>query len=164
MSKDLPIIARNMKKYRAKLGISQDKLSKLADITFHTITKIESGATPNPGIETVIKIANALNVSLNDLTKELWRKAQLKSIEETLWASANKLRSAVEPAEYKHVVFGLIFLKFASDKYEERREELIKEGKEKFIEMVEFYTMKNVFYLQEESRWKFIVKNSSKLI
>ncbi|MBC8179865.1 helix-turn-helix transcriptional regulator [candidate division KSB1 bacterium] len=60
-----------MKKYRAKLGISQDKLSKLADITFHTITKIESGATPNPGIETVIKIANALNVSLNDLTKEL---------------------------------------------------------------------------------------------
>ena len=83
-----------------------------------------------------------------------------KSIEETLWASANKLRGAVEPSEYKHVVFGLIFLKFASDKYEERREELIKEGKEKFIEMVEFYTMKNVFYLKEESRWNFIVKNS----
>ena len=70
MSKDLPIIARKIKKYRHELGISQDKLSKLADITFHTIAKIESGSTPNPGIETVMKIAKALDVSLDDLTKE----------------------------------------------------------------------------------------------
>lgn len=66
-SKDLPIIAKNIKKYRAQLGISQDKLSKLADITFHTITKIESGSTPNPGIETVMKVAKALGVTVNDL-------------------------------------------------------------------------------------------------
>lgn len=66
-SKNLPIIAKNIKKYRAKLGISQDKLSKLADITFHTITKIESGSTPNPGIETVMKIAKALDVTVNEL-------------------------------------------------------------------------------------------------
>lgn len=39
-----------------------------------------------------------------------------KSIEETLWQSCDKLRGSVEPAEYKHVVLGLIFLKFASDK------------------------------------------------
>ncbi len=70
MSKNLPIIAKKMKKYRKELGISQDKLSKLASITFHTIAKIESGATPNPGIETVIKITNALGVSLDDLTKD----------------------------------------------------------------------------------------------
>ena len=44
-----------------------------------------------------------------------------KSIEETLWDSANKLRGTVEPSEYKHVVLGLIFLKFASDKFEERK-------------------------------------------
>ena len=47
MSKEIPTIAKNIKKYRAKQGISQDKLSKLAGITLHTITKIESGATPN---------------------------------------------------------------------------------------------------------------------
>ena len=41
-----------------------------------------------------------------------------KSIEETLWDSANKLRGTVEPSEYKHVVLGLIFLKFASDKFD----------------------------------------------
>ncbi|MEA3445588.1 MAG: DUF1016 N-terminal domain-containing protein, partial [Bacteroidota bacterium] len=44
-----------------------------------------------------------------------------KSIEETLWQSCDKLRGSVEPAEYKHVVLGLIFLKFASDKFEERK-------------------------------------------
>lgn len=82
------------------------------------------------------------------------------SIEETLWDSANKLRGSVESSEYKHVVLGLIFLKFASDKFEERREELISEGKEKYIDIVEFYTMKNVFYLPEISRWSFLVENA----
>ena len=83
-----------------------------------------------------------------------------KSIEEALWESANKLRGAVEPSEYKHVVLSLIFLKFVSDKFEERREELMNEGKEKYIEMIDFYTMKNVFYLPEESRWSYIMSNS----
>lgn len=83
-----------------------------------------------------------------------------KSFEETLWDSANKLRGSVEPAEYKHVVLSLIFLKFASDKFLERRQEIIDEGKEKFVDMVEFYTMKNVFYLAEESRWSTIQANA----
>jgi len=83
-----------------------------------------------------------------------------KSMEETLWDSANKLRGKVESSEYKHVVLGLIFLKFASDKFEERKTELIAEGKEKYVDMVEFYTMKNVFFLPEESRWKYLKKNA----
>jgi type I restriction enzyme M protein len=83
-----------------------------------------------------------------------------KSIEETLWDSANTLRGKVESSEYKHVVLGLIFLKFASDKYEERRAELIAEGKAKYVDMVEFYTMQNVFYLPEESRWSTLIKNA----
>ena len=83
-----------------------------------------------------------------------------KSIEETLWDSANKLRGTVESSEYKHVVLGLIFLKFASDKFVERRKELIAEGKEKYLEMKEFYNMSNIFFLPEESRWSFIIENS----
>lgn len=83
-----------------------------------------------------------------------------KSIEETLWDSANKLRGTVESSEYKHVVLGLIFLKFASDKFEERRKELIAEGKEKYLEMKEFYNMSNIFFLPEESRWSYIIANS----
>ena len=69
MSKEISTIAKNIKKYRAKLGISQDKLSKLASITLHTITKIESGSTPNPTIETMAKIAKGLGVSIDDLIK-----------------------------------------------------------------------------------------------
>jgi type I restriction enzyme M protein len=69
-----------------------------------------------------------------------------KNIEETLWESANKLRGSVEPAEYKHVVLGLIFLKFASDKFEEHRKNLIAEGKGKG----EFYTPKTIVNLIAE--------------
>jgi len=87
-------------------------------------------------------------------------KKKQKSMEEQLWDAANKLRGTVESSEYKHVVFGLIFLKFASDKFEERRQELIEEGKEKYLEMKEFYNMKNIFFLPEESRWSHIIKNS----
>ncbi|MFD1553707.1 DNA methyltransferase [Putridiphycobacter roseus] len=83
-----------------------------------------------------------------------------KSMEETLWDSANKLRGTVESSEYKHVVLGLIFLKFASDKFEERRKELIAEKKEQYLEMKEFYNMKNIFFLPEESRWSHIIKNA----
>ncbi len=59
----------HLKKYRNKLGISQDVLSKRANLAFHTIAKIETGTTPNPTIETVKKIADALGVSLDDLMK-----------------------------------------------------------------------------------------------
>ena len=44
-------------------------------------------------------------------------------MEAALWEATNKLRGAVEPAEYKHVVLSLIFLKYASDKFEERSKE-----------------------------------------
>jgi len=69
VSKKLSTISKNIKKYRVKKGISQDKLSKLAEVALYTITKIESGATSNPRIETVQKIANALGVGVDDLLK-----------------------------------------------------------------------------------------------
>jgi type I restriction enzyme M protein len=89
-------------------------------------------------------------------TKEVKEKA----IEVTLWEAANKLRGSVEPAEYKHVVLGLIFLKFASDKFEDHRAKLMAEGKEKYIEMPDFYNMNNVFFLEEISRWSYLIKKS----
>jgi DNA-binding XRE family transcriptional regulator len=68
--KKLPIIAINMKIFRKRLGISQDTLSKKADLAFHTVAKIEAGSTPNPTINTVKKIADALEVSIDDLLKK----------------------------------------------------------------------------------------------
>jgi type I restriction enzyme M protein len=81
-------------------------------------------------------------------------------IEVVLWDAANKLRGSIEPAEYKHVVLGLIFLKFASDKFEEHRKSLIAKGQEKYIERPEFYNLENVFFLDEISRWSYIIQNS----
>ena len=69
MSNELSTIAKNIKKYRDKLGVSQDKLSKLTGVTLHTLTKIETGATPDPRIKTLKKIAKGLNVSVDDLIK-----------------------------------------------------------------------------------------------
>jgi len=69
MKKEKSKIGENIKKLRLKMGISQDVLSKRADLAFHTISKIESGSTPDPRVDTVKKIADALGVSLDDLIK-----------------------------------------------------------------------------------------------
>jgi len=82
------------------------------------------------------------------------------SFEEKLWKSCNKLRGSVEPAEYKHVVLSLIFLKYAGDRFNQQVEELIKEGREQFKDVPEFYTKDNIFYLPEETRWTYIMDNA----
>lgn len=64
----------------------------------------------------------------------------VKSMEAALWESCNKLRGAVEPAEYKHVVLSLIFLKYAGDRFELRKQELLDSGLQEYIDQVEFYT------------------------
>jgi len=63
-------ISDNIKKYRKKAGLSQDKLAKLADITHTTLVKLESGANSNPTVKTLSKIAKALNVTIDTLIKE----------------------------------------------------------------------------------------------
>jgi len=85
---------------------------------------------------------------------------QEKSFEQTLWATADKLRGSVESSEYKHVVLSLIFLKFISDKFEQRKQQMIGEGQGDYVDMVEFYTMANTFYLPEDARWDYIAKNA----
>ena len=62
-------IGKNIKKLRQENGISQDKLSKLADISLNTVVKIEIDQSPNPTLETIQKLAKALDVSLDDLIR-----------------------------------------------------------------------------------------------
>jgi len=69
MTNEKSTIAKNIKKLRKQRGLSQDKLSKLADISHNTIIKIESGAIQSPTMDTAKKIAKALGVSLDDLMK-----------------------------------------------------------------------------------------------
>ena len=62
-------IGKNLKKLRQEKGISQDRLSKLADLSLNTVVTVESGANPNPTIETLTRIAKALEVGVNELIK-----------------------------------------------------------------------------------------------
>lgn len=63
-------IGKNIKQYRQNKGLSQDKLSKLADLSLNTVVKMELDESPNPTIETIQRIAKALEVSVDDLLKK----------------------------------------------------------------------------------------------
>lgn len=89
------------------------------------------------------------------MVKKVTNNKKQKSFRNPLWDSENKLCGSIEPSEYKHVMPSLIFLKFASDKFEERVKKPIDEGQGDYVEMVEFYTMRNVFYLPEEKMLSF---------
>src|SRR5450432_4142758 len=81
---------------------------------------------------------------------------------ETLWEAADKLRGSIDAAEYKHVVLGLIFLKYISDAFETRRHKLAQEleadgikGEEanRLLESRDEYTAENIFWVPLEARW-----------
>jgi len=79
--------------------------------------------------------------------------------EETLWKAADKLRGSMDSGEYKHVVLGLIFLKYISDKFETKYNELVEEG-DGFEEDRDEYTYENIFWVPKEARWGFIKDNA----
>ena len=79
--------------------------------------------------------------------------------EEKLWASADKLRNNMDAAEYKHVVLGLIFLKYVSDTFMEKHKELMEEDEE-FAEDIDAYMAEGVFWVPENARWDYIAKHS----
>ena len=61
------IVSKNTKKLRQQTGLSQDQMARKADIPYSTYLKIESGTTPNPSIQNVLNIAEALGISLDEL-------------------------------------------------------------------------------------------------
>ena len=79
-----------------------------------------------------------------------------KSLERTLWQAADKLRNNMDAAEYKHIVLGLIFLKYISDAFDELYLNL-KAGRGEFAgadpDDPDGYLAYNVFYVPETARW-----------
>lgn len=69
MSREISPIGKNIKKLRKQKGLSQDRLSKLADISYNTVIKLESGGITNPSIDTLQKLTKALDVSVDDLLR-----------------------------------------------------------------------------------------------
>ncbi len=70
MSKTQSILAQKIKSFRKAGDMTQESLAKEANIPYTTLTKIESGVIKNPTLDTVMKIAEALNTTLDELTKE----------------------------------------------------------------------------------------------
>jgi transcriptional regulator with XRE-family HTH domain len=62
-------ISENIKRLRARLGLTQDDLAKKADIKYTTLMKVESGTVNKPSVQTMAKIAEALGVSIEKLIK-----------------------------------------------------------------------------------------------
>lgn len=81
--------------------------------------------------------------------------------EEKLWQTADKLRNNMDAAEYKHVVLGLIFLKYISDAFEERHAEL-ENDEWADPEDLDYYLEKNIFWVPPESRWKYLQRNAKR--
>ncbi|WP_264737756.1 type I restriction-modification system subunit M [Cytobacillus firmus] len=80
-------------------------------------------------------------------------------IEGALWKSVDKLRGSMDSGEYKHVVLGLIFLKYISNRFETKYNELLKEG-DGFEEDRDQYISDNVIWVPAEARWSFIKDNA----
>ncbi|MBU1557563.1 type I restriction-modification system subunit M [Patescibacteria group bacterium] len=91
--------------------------------------------------------------------------------EKDLWEAADKLRGNIDVSEYKHIVLGLLFLKYISDAFYKRREELEsltrdkknsdyyvenEEARKQILDTKDFYTSIGVFYVPEKSRWEYL--------
>jgi len=86
---------------------------------------------------------------------------QEESIEKQLWKAADKLRKNIDAAEYKHVVMGLVFLKYISDSFEELYNKLLAEqemGADP--EDRDEYKAENVFFVPQQARWSFLLSNA----
>ncbi|MCL2761105.1 MAG: type I restriction-modification system subunit M [Desulfuromonadales bacterium] len=79
--------------------------------------------------------------------------------EQQIWSAANILRGNIDASEYKHVVLGLIFLKYISDKFDERYNQLLAEGSG-FEEDIDEYTAENIFFVPQSARWKAITESA----
>jgi type I restriction enzyme M protein len=93
--------------------------------------------------------------------EEPLEKQPLGKLEATLWKAADKLRKNIDAAEYKHVVLGLIFLKYISDAFEElyarlkAEEELGADPEDR-----DEYNAENVFFVPQEARWSFLLSKA----
>lgn len=75
--------------------------------------------------------------------------------EKEIWSAADKLRGNMDASEYKNIVLGLIFLKYISDKFEEKYNELKDEG-EGFEEDRDAYYAEGIFFVPQQARWEAI--------
>ena len=131
-------------------------------------------------------IENGAELKSEPLKKKPGRKSAvgatsstLQDLEKTLWATADKMRANMDPAEYKHIVLGLIFLKYISDSFAGRRAELERRFADVSddyylggddptylaaeLEERDYYKEVNVFWVPEVARWESLRANAKQV-
>lgn len=87
------------------------------------------------------------------------KETKSEPLEKTLWKAADKLRKNIDAAEYKHIVLGLIFLKYISDSFEQHYAKLV-EGHGEYVgadpEDKDEYAAENVFFVPQDARWSYL--------
>ncbi|MBD7981111.1 class I SAM-dependent DNA methyltransferase [Oerskovia merdavium] len=93
----------------------------------------------------------------------------MKELKDTLWKAADKLRGSMDASQYKDVILGLVFLKYVSDAFEERRGEILaelaadglsEEQSQQFLEDIDEYTRAGVFWIPVRARWGYLAENA----
>jgi len=118
-----------------------------------------SGGAPVPTERLPSRAPEPSNVAARRAEKP---KPAQPAIATTLWAAADKLRGNMDAAEYKHVALGLIFLKYISDRFEERRAQALADPEEvDLVEDRDLYLGDNVFWVPETARWTYLKENAT---
>ncbi|GAA1768742.1 class I SAM-dependent DNA methyltransferase [Agromyces humatus] len=93
----------------------------------------------------------------------------MKELKDTLWKAADKLRGSMDASQYKDVILGLVFLKYVSDAFEERREQIAaelaaagmsEEQVAQLIDDVDEYAGRGVFWVPDVARWRYLAENA----
>ena len=93
----------------------------------------------------------------------------MKELKDTLWKAADKLRGSMDASQYKDVILGLVFLKYVSDAFDERREQIraeleadgIDEGQiDGFLDDIDEYRGHGVFWVNRDARWKYLAQHA----
>ena len=107
----------------------------------------------------IVKIkSKKIKIKKEKINKE---KVSNSTFEAELFKAADKLRANMEPSDYKHVVLGLIFLKYISDKFDAKYQQLLKDSP-KTVEDRDEYIAENVFWVPKNSRWEYLQNNAKK--
>lgn len=137
--------------------VGLDDIAKMAGVSLSAVTQWRKKKDSDFPTE----LPDYAELTFDKAKVEAWLEANNKKfqpldLESTLWAAADKMRGHMDAAEYKHVVLGLIFLKYISDAFEARHQELLALEKTKGAdpEDPDEYRAEHVFWVPPEARWQ----------
>ena len=158
------------------LGITRQAIQKLSK-DWHGVEIKEVGSSFLYNVDTLPKdIKERITVAQKEATKNVILLSQKPSkeldFEKELWKAADKLRGNIDPSEYKYIVLGLIFLKYVSDAFYQRKDELEKlvsdpkgasfirdeSSRKYYLEQKDPYRSLGIFYIPEKARWDYLQK------